>query len=142
MRNPVRRPTYVIVLASIVLVGMFVAKGESFSAYFVEPPIVHAGQMSSASGVLALHGIVDSARNADLRWPDFAAYKLALAKFYEMNSYSLVWVQNGQVRPQGLAVIDLLRNAGAKGLEPEDYDGTRWQGRLLKLSQSLSEQDL
>jgi len=39
-------------------------------------------------------------------------------------------------------VIDLLRNAGVKGLEPEDYDSTRWQGRLLKLSQSPSERDL
>jgi hypothetical protein len=59
-----------------------------------------------------------------------------------MNSYSLVWVQNGRVRSQGLGVIELLKNANAKGLEPEDYDGSRWQGRLRKLGQSPSEQDL
>ncbi len=43
---------------------------------------------------------------------------------------------------QGLAVIGLLQNADAKGLDPEDYDGSRWQGRLLKLGQKPSEQDL
>ena len=114
----------------------------SFPAFFVEQPIVPADQTSPASGVPALHAIVDSARNPDLRWPDFAPYKAEVAKLYEMNSYSLVWVQNGHVRPQGLAVIDLLRNAGVKGLEPEDYDSPLWQGRLLKLSQSPSERDL
>jgi murein L,D-transpeptidase YcbB/YkuD len=54
----------------------------------------------------------------------------------------LLWVQGGRVRPQGLAVIGLLQNAAAKGLDPEDYDGSRWQGRLLKLGQKPSEQDL
>jgi L,D-transpeptidase YcbB len=46
------------------------------------------------------------------------------------------------VRSQGLAVIELLKNADAKGLDSEDYDGSRWQGRILKLAQTPSEQDL
>jgi murein L,D-transpeptidase YcbB/YkuD len=141
MRNLDRCFQYIIVMAVIVLAGVVLAGAESFPALFVEPPIVPP-QPSAASVVLALHGIVDSARNGDLRWPDFEAYKTEVAKFYQMNSYSLVWVQNGHVRPQGLAVIDLLRNAGAKGLEPDDYDGPQWEGRLLKLNQNPSQQDL
>jgi L,D-transpeptidase YcbB len=44
-------------------------------------------------------------------------------------------------------VIGLLQNAYTKGLDPEDYDGSRWQDRLLKLGQNKqdqkpSEQDL
>ncbi len=44
-------------------------------------------------------------------------------------------------------MIELLQNAEAKGLDPEDYDSSRWQGRLLKLGQHKvdqkpSEQDL
>jgi murein L,D-transpeptidase YcbB/YkuD len=90
---------------------------------------------------------VDSGRNADLRWSDFTPYKAEVAKLYETNGYSLLWVQNGRARPQGLAVIELLQHADAKGLDPEDYDGSRWQGRLLKLGQTKldqkpSEQDL
>jgi murein L,D-transpeptidase YcbB/YkuD len=126
---------------------MFVASGETFPAVFAERHPALAGQMLSASGVPALHGIVDSGRNPDLRWPDFTAYKAEVAKLYETNGYSLLWIQNGHVRPQGLAVIEFLQNADAKGLDPEDYDGSRWPGRLLKLGQTKldqkpSEQDL
>jgi murein L,D-transpeptidase YcbB/YkuD len=142
MRNPVYRPQWMIVLTSVVLGGMSVASGESFPVFFAKQHPALAGQTSSASGVPALHGIVDSGHNADLRWPDFSAYKTEVAKLYETSGYSLLWVQNGRVRPQGLAVIALLQNAVAKGLDPEDYDGSRWQGRLLKLEQQPSEQDL
>jgi murein L,D-transpeptidase YcbB/YkuD len=136
-----------IFLASVVVAGMSVASGESLPAFFAEPRSALAGQTLSASGVSELRGIVDSSRNADLRWPDFTPYKAEVTKLYETNGYSLLWVQNGRVRPQGLAVIELLQHADAKGLDPEDYDGSRWQGRLLKLGQTKldqkpSEQDL
>jgi murein L,D-transpeptidase YcbB/YkuD len=94
------------------------------------------------AGVTALHTIVDMARNDDLRWPDFAPYKAEFGKFYVANGDSLVWVPNGQVRPQALAVIEVLKNANSRGLDPEDYDGPRWPARILKLQQSPSEQDL
>jgi L,D-transpeptidase YcbB len=137
----VLRPRPTIVLTIVVVAGMLV-QGEPIPSFFVAPPDLFVGQSLSPAGVSALRGIVDSARNADLRWSDFTPYKTEFAKFYEMNSYSLVWVQNDRVRSQGLAVIELLKNANAKGLDPEDYDGSRWQGRLRKLGQSPSEQDL
>lgn len=121
---------------------MSISSGETFPAPFAESHSTLAGQTLSPSGVPALRAIVDSGRNADLRWPDFAPYKTEVAKLYETNGYSPLWIQNGRVRPQGLAVIELLQNAEAKGLDPEDYDGSRWQGRLLKLGQKPSEQDL
>ena len=142
MRNSVYRPQWMIVLTSVIVAGMSVASGEAFPAFFAEPQPALAGQALSASGVPALHGIVDSGRNADLRWPDFAPYKTEVAKLYETNGYSLLWIQNGRIRPQGLAVIELLQNADAKGLDPEDYDGSRWQGRVLKLGGKPTEQDL
>jgi L,D-transpeptidase YcbB len=134
MSDPVYRPQWMIVLTSVVVAGMSVASGESFPAFFAEQHPALAGQMLSTPGAPALHGVVDSGRNADLRWPDFTPYKTEVAKLYETNGYSLLWVQSGRVRPQGLAVIGLLQNAAAKGLDPEDYDGSRWQGRLLKLA--------
>src|SRR5580658_2881570 len=142
MRNSVHRPQWLIVLTSVVVAGMSVASAETFPAFFTEQPPAVAGQTLSASGVPVLRGIVDSGRNADLRWSDFTPYKTEVAKLYETNGYSLLWVQDGRVRPQGLALIELLQNADAKGLDPEDYDGSRWQGRLLKLGQRPSEQDL
>jgi L,D-transpeptidase YcbB len=142
VRNPASRPQWMMILMGVVIAGMSVASGETFLALSAEQRPTFASQTLSASGVPALHGIVDSGRNADLRWSDFTPYKGEVAKLYETNSYSLLWLQNGRVRPQGLAVIELLQNADAKGLDPEDYDGTRWQGRLLQLGQKPSEQDL
>ena len=142
MRNPVYRPQWMIVLTSVVVAGMSVASGEIFPSFFAEQHPAIAGQTLSASGFPALHGIVDSGRNADLRWSDFTPYKTEVAKLYETNGYSLLWVQNWS-RPSPGAGRDRARqNADAKGLDPEDYDGSRWQGRLLKLDQKPSEQDL
>src|SRR6202047_3612540 len=142
MRNFVHRLQWMIVLTSVVVAGVSVSIRDAFPVVFTEQPPALAGQTLSASGVPVLHGIVDSGRNAVLRWSDFNPYKTEVAKLYETNGYSLLWVQNGRVRPQGLAVIELLQNADAKGLDPEDYDGSRWQGRLLKLRQKPSEPDL
>jgi len=141
MRNPFDRPQWIIVLTIVVVAGMVVAgksvaRGGTFPAFLSKLHPALASQTLTASGVPALRGIVDSAHNADLRWPDFTPYKAEVAKLYEANGYSLLWVQNGRVRPQGMAVIELLQNANAKGLDPEDYDGSRWQGRLLKLGQN------
>jgi murein L,D-transpeptidase YcbB/YkuD len=142
MRNSVRRPQWMIVLASVVVAGMWVASGETSPRFFAEQNPALAGQALSAAGAPALHGIVDSGRNADLRWPDFTLYKTEVANLYQTNGDSLLWIQNGLLRAQGLAVIGLLQNADTKGLDPEDYDGSRWEGRLLKLGQKPSEQDL
>ena len=127
------------VLTIAVIAGMLPATGGSIPALLAQQSAARVGPSLSAAGTAALHGIVDSGSNADLRWPDFRSYKTEVAKFYEMHDYSLAWVQNGRVRPQGLAVIDVLKNANAKGLEPEDYDGPQWQNRLLKLGQGASE---
>jgi murein L,D-transpeptidase YcbB/YkuD len=139
--NPVYRRQWMIVLTSVVIAGVSVASSEAFPAFTEQQP-APVGQTLSAAGVPALHAIVDSGRNPDLRWPDFIPYKAEVAKLYEASGYSLLWVQNLHVRPQGLALIELLQNADAKGLDAEDYDGSRWKARLLKLEQKPSEQDL
>jgi hypothetical protein len=56
-----------IVLTIVVVAGMSAATGETLPAFFVEQHPALAGQTLSASGVPALHNIVDSGRNADLR---------------------------------------------------------------------------
>ncbi|MBV8049960.1 MAG: hypothetical protein JOZ80_02150, partial [Acidobacteriaceae bacterium] len=105
MRNPVYRSQWIIVLVSVAVAVILVASGETSPAVVGGQPPAVREQTLSTSGVSALHGIVDSARNPDLRWPDFTPYKTEVAKIYGSNGYSLVWVENGRVRPQGLAVI-------------------------------------
>ena len=53
---------------------------------------------------------------------------------YAPMGYRLVWIRNSRPSAQALAVIDLFEHADAKGLNPLDYDGGRWQPRLATLS--------
>jgi murein L,D-transpeptidase YcbB/YkuD len=129
-----------VMILCLVLISVIVLSRRTISASESHPQ-QSAGTLTPA-GVTALHNIADMARNDDLRWPDFAPYKAEFGKFYDASSNSLVWVQSGQVRPQALAVIEVLKSANSRGLDPEDYDGPRWPGRILKLQQNPSEQDL
>ncbi|HUN63151.1 MAG TPA: L,D-transpeptidase family protein [Candidatus Sulfotelmatobacter sp.] len=132
----------IVLLCSLALILVVTRKATRASAFLPQQLAVSSGRALTPAGVSALQAIADSARNQDLRWPDFVPYKTEFSKFYQANGYSLAWLQNGQVRPQGLAVIEVLENANSRGLDPEDYDASRWPTRLSKLKQSPSEQDL
>jgi L,D-transpeptidase YcbB len=128
----------VAILCSVLILGVVSRRAISASESHPQQP---AGTLTPA-GLTALRTIADMARNDDLRWPDFAPYKTEFGKFYGANGNLLVWVQSGQVRPQSLAVIEVLKNANSRGLDPEDYDGPRWPARILKLQRNPSEQEL
>jgi L,D-transpeptidase YcbB len=132
----------IILFSALSLIIVVTREPTCASAFLPQQPAVSGGRTLTPAGVSALHAIADSARNEDLRWPNFAPYKTEFSKFYEANGYSLAWLQNGQVRPPGLAVIEVLEKANSRGLEPEDYDASRWPMRLSKLRQSPSEEDL
>jgi L,D-transpeptidase YcbB len=70
---------------------------------------------------------------ATLRWPNFSDYKSWLQKFYEPSGFAPAWVQGTSPSAQARAMINLFGNAWKKGLEPEDYDASRWEGRLSAL---------
>jgi murein L,D-transpeptidase YcbB/YkuD len=80
--------------------------------------------------------IVTSGRLADLRWPDFTDYKAHVAKFYEPNAYATSWVHGRQPSSQALALIEDFKGAWKKGLQPEDYDASRWDARIRELQDS------
>ena len=77
-----------------------------------------------------LQKIIDTGVDADLRWPDFTPNKTDVASFYEGPALRLAWVNNNQPTPQAIAYITMFRQAAEKGLDPEDYDASRWDARL------------
>jgi L,D-transpeptidase YcbB len=129
----------VAILCSVLTLIIITSSRTIFASEFFPQQTV---ETLTPAGLSVLHAIADSARNEELRWPDFAPYKAEFSKLYDANGSSPVWVQNGQIRPQALAVIEVLKNANSRGLEPEDYDGPRWPARLLKLQQDPSEREL
>jgi murein L,D-transpeptidase YcbB/YkuD len=75
----------------------------------------------------------------EMRWPNFSGLQSSLEEFYEPAGFSTAWVEGTTPSLQALAMIDVFRNAGKKGLEPEDYDAARWDARLHALQSSDSD---
>ena len=95
-------------------------------------------------GTTQLHGIIDAAELADLRWPTFVKYRTEVRDFYDSCDGALPWMRDLRPTPQALAIVQLLRTADREGLNPEDYDGPRWDDRIRALEQStpVPESDL
>jgi murein L,D-transpeptidase YcbB/YkuD len=70
---------------------------------------------------------------ADLTWPNFTDYRQQVQGLYEAVNYTPVWIHDGQATAQALAVITALQSSRQKGLNPEEYDASRWPQRLNAL---------
>src|SRR5271170_823555 len=80
-----------------------------------------------------LNALIASGTLPDLRFPNFTDYRDEVKKFYAAGGNSLAWIQNGKASPQAVSMILLFQQAASKGLNPEDYDASRWDARLAKL---------
>ena len=80
-----------------------------------------------------LRGIASAGQLPGLRWPNFSDYREHVQNFYQPSNFTLAWVRNGQPTPQALAIMNLLKQANIQGLDPEDYDGSRWADRLAHM---------
>jgi len=90
----------------------------------------------TAEAQAELQGYIRAGELPDLRWPNFDRHRLEVEEFYGSGNNFLPWVRDRAPSPQSLAIIHLLENADSKGLNPEDYDGSLWEGRLAALEQS------
>ncbi len=88
---------------------------------------ISAGQQSD------IQNLVQSGKLEGMRWPNFSDYRDWLQKFYGPTGYSPVWLQGTQLVPQAQSLIDRFKDAGKKGLNPEDYDASRWEERVHSL---------
>jgi murein L,D-transpeptidase YcbB/YkuD len=102
-----------------------------FAACFAYPSI---GQQAD------IQNLVTTGQTEGMRWPNFVDYRIWLQKFYEPAGFAPAWVvasQSGsQAAPVALSLIEQFRNAGEKGLNPEDYDASRWGDRIQTLKGS------
>ncbi len=100
-------------------------------------PIIAAtpAQQLSPAGETQLHAIIDTAELTDLRWPEFGNYRSEVTEFYTSSADSLPWTHESGPSTQALAIIRILEKADSEGLDPEDYDGPRWESRVAALAQ-------
>ena len=81
-----------------------------------------------------LQALVATKKLPSLRWPNFSDYQTAITTFYDDRNYELAWTRDGRPTATALAFIEQFKNAGSKGLNPEDYDASLWAARVQKLS--------
>src|SRR5690242_5798843 len=131
------RPQLILVaLFALLAIGFWandVRSGDQPSAAVVTTPQNALGQGLSPQAQNELITLIRSANLADLRWPNFSDYRDQVLTFYEAGTYSLAWVGNNQPTPQALALIELFKAAAEEGLNPDDYDGPRWDDRFARL---------
>jgi L,D-transpeptidase YcbB len=77
---------------------------------------------------------VDTSKVPNLRWPNFSDYQTIVSTFYDDRNYEVAWTRDGAPTATATAFIKQFQDAAAKGLIPEDYDASRWAGRVQELS--------
>jgi len=68
-----------------------------------------------------------------LKWPNFSDYQNAVQTFYADRNFELAWTRDGKPTAAATGFLQAFSNAGAKGLNPEDYDASRWPARLAEI---------
>lgn len=79
---------------------------------------------------------VSSGRLPTLRWPDFSDYQPLVNTFYSQRNFAPAWLANGGPTSQARQLIDAFNRSDAKGLNPDDYDKSRWPDRLKSIGSS------
>jgi murein L,D-transpeptidase YcbB/YkuD len=105
------------------------------------PPPQAANPLNSGAVAEQLQAIAAGGSIADQRWPNFTGYRQQVQQFYAATNYAPVWVRDGRATPQALAVMAALESSQQKGLNPEDYDASRWPLRLHALQAAPGDAD-
>jgi len=80
-----------------------------------------------------LQKVVSSPHITMLKWPNFSDDQPAVQTFYDDRDEELAWTRDGKPTEQASRLIEMFGDAAQKGLEPEDYDASRWAARVAKL---------
>jgi murein L,D-transpeptidase YcbB/YkuD len=78
---------------------------------------------------------------AMLLWPDFTPDQPTVQQFYDDRDSELAWTRDGKPTQATTQLIQLFTGAADKGLDPEDYDGSRWPARTQQLAAVLARHD-
>jgi L,D-transpeptidase YcbB len=81
-----------------------------------------------------IRAIVDQPRLAILRWQNYSDYQQAVKTFYDDRDYELAWLRDLKPTAQATAFLAAFNGADQKGLNPEDYDASRWPQRLKEIA--------
>ena len=129
-----RRPSPILSLLAMVAAMLATLPAHAHAPGTVRPScgaLRLAAEADDASARLCR--FIETGELPDLRWPDFTNYREQVRQFYGP-AFSLAWTSNSAPTPQARALIQALQRAEEQGLEPEDYDASRWRDRLARFA--------
>jgi murein L,D-transpeptidase YcbB/YkuD len=85
--------------------------------------------------------LVATPQLAVLRWPNYSDYQPAVTTFYDDRNYELAWLRDLKPTSESTAFLQAFAGASDKGLNPEDYDASRWPARLKAIAQIAAAHD-
>jgi murein L,D-transpeptidase YcbB/YkuD len=77
--------------------------------------------------------LVQATKLPFMKIPDVGAFQTPAQTFYDDRNYEIAWTRDGKPTAQASAFTQAFADAAKKGLNPEDYDSTRWAGREAAL---------
>jgi murein L,D-transpeptidase YcbB/YkuD len=96
------------------------------SPALAQPPV-------SAPAEDALKQIIEEGNPAFLDWAAAPSDRDQLGKLYEDNGYRLLWSDGGKPTAAAISLLQQLRLAGERALDPEDYPGNALAYLLIDL---------
>ena len=109
-----------------------VASSGAPAARVQEQPAAPASAALSAR----LREIAASGRLEGMERPNFSDYRKHVQAVYEASNYAPLWLNGDQPTAQALGVIKAVEASEQKGLNPADYDASRWSERVNALKGS------
>jgi L,D-transpeptidase YcbB len=92
-----------------------------------------AAAFAQGSAEPALRGIIEDGARTYLDWPERKGDRDEILKLYAQSQFHLLWSDAIKPSRQALDMLQELRNAGERGLDPGDYEGNRLTYLLVDL---------
>ena len=88
-----------------------------------------------------IRAVVAKPQLSILRWPNYSDYQSAVTTFYDDRNYEIAWLRDLKPTPEATAFIAASQDAGAKGLNPDDYDAWLWPARVRQMAKFAASHD-
>ncbi|MDE1160340.1 MAG: L,D-transpeptidase family protein [Acidobacteriaceae bacterium] len=77
--------------------------------------------------------VVQSPHLAIMQWANYSDFQPQVQQFYDDRNFELAWTRDGKPTAAATALITLFTHADEKGLNPDDYDASRWAARVARI---------
>jgi murein L,D-transpeptidase YcbB/YkuD len=123
----------------------------TFAAALIALALFAAGCAHHPRKTTSAHNTADYADNIQalvskkqlsiLRWPNYSDYQPLVQTFYDDRNDEIAWLRDLKPTAETTAFLQAFQSSGTQGLNPDDYDASRWPARLKTIAQIAASND-